>query len=154
MPGELDDSLVELLRGGTHGLLELGGDEPVSPAQERLGDAVELLAQAIGGLLADRAHAVLELDRARLAPCVDLARHRPFELLDLATFHFGERELDTRTRFALRAVDLLGDRVLVLAEALVHLVDRPPPVVRLHLELLERASKSIPCARLELLAKP
>ncbi len=145
--------LVEALRRGVDRLLELGRDEPVGAAEERLRDAVELLAEPVGGLLADRAHPVLELDRARLAACVDLARRRALEMLDLPALELGERELDARARLALRAVDLLGHRVLVLAETLVQLVDRATSVVGLHLELLERAREGLACARLELLAE-
>ena len=46
------------------------------------------------------------------------------------------------------------DGVLVLAQPVVELVDRPAPVVRLELELLERARERIARARLELLAEP
>ena len=79
---------------------------------------------------------------------------RTLELLDLAAFEVGERELDPRARIALRDVDLLGDGVLVLAQPVVELVDRPATVVRLKLELLERTRERIARARLELLAEP
>ncbi len=153
LPRELDDPVVEPPRCGVHRLLELGGDEAVRAAEERLGDAVELLAEAIRRLLADRAHPVLELERACFAPCVDLACHRSLEMLHLPALELGERELDPRARLALGAVDLLGHRVLVLAQPLVQLVDRPAAVVRLRRELLERARERVPRARLELLAR-
>ena len=72
---ELDDPVVEPLRRGVHRLLQLGGDQAVRAPEERLRDAVELFAEPVAGLLADRAHPVLELERARLAARVDLARH-------------------------------------------------------------------------------
>ena len=131
MPRELDDPLVELLRSGAHGLLELRGDEAVRAAEERLGDAVELLAEAIGGLLAD-ARMRFSNSTAPASLRASISRASPLELLDLPALDLGERELDTRARFALGAFDLLGHRMLVLTKPLVHLVDRPPAVVSLH----------------------
>ena len=125
----------------------------VRPSEERLGDAVELLAESVRRLLANRSHAVLELARPRLAASVDLACGRPLELLHLAAFELGECELDPRARLALGTVDLLAHGVLVLAQALVELVDGPAPVVGLGLELLERSRERVARARLELLTQ-
>ena len=135
-------------------MLELIRDQPVGPPEEGFGCAVELFAEPIGGFLADRAHAVLELERACLAPSVDLARGRPLELVDLATLELCEGDLDPRLSFALRAIDLLGNGVLVLAETLRQVVDRPSPVVGLGLELVERLGERVSCGRLERLAEP
>ena len=150
---ELDDPVVEPLRCDVHRLLELGGDQAVSAAEEGLTGPVELLAKAIRRLLADRAHPVLELDRARFTACVDLTRGRPLEMLHLSPLELGESELDPGARLALGAVDLLRDGVLVLAKALVQLVDGASTVVGLRGQLLESARERVACARLELLAE-
>ena len=50
------------------------GDEAVRAPQERLGRAVELLAQPVRRLLADRPHPVVELDRAGLAQRASISR--------------------------------------------------------------------------------
>ena len=76
------------------------------------------------------------------------------QLLDLSALELGERQLDARAGLALGAVDLLRHRVLVLTEPLGQLVDRTAPVVRLHLQLLERPCERVAGARLELLAQP
>ena len=137
-----------------HRLLQLGGDQPVRAPEERLGDAIELLAKPIGGLLANRAHPVLELDCPRLAARVDLASHRALEVVDLPALELCERDLDPCPRFALGAVDLLRHRLLVLSEPVVQLVDGAPAVVGLRGELLERPGQRVAGARLELLAEP
>src|SRR3970040_1708694 len=82
-PRELRDSLVEALQCGIGGVLELTGDQDVRAPHEGLRGPVELFAQAVGCLLADRAPPVLELECPGLAQPVDLARSPPFELLDL-----------------------------------------------------------------------
>ena len=64
-------------------------------------------------------------------------------MLDLAALELGEREVDARASLALGAIDLLGDRVLVLSKTLVQLVDRPAPVVGLQLQLVERAGERV-----------
>ena len=97
-------------RGRVRGLLELLRDEPVRAPEERLGRAVELVAEAAGGLLANRLHAVLELERARLAQPLDLARGLALELGHLAPLELGERGPRSGARLGLRAVDLLADR--------------------------------------------
>src|SRR5262245_9851990 len=113
---ELDDAVVETLGRRVHRLLQLRGDQAVGAAEEGLGDAVELLVQPVRSLFADRAHAVLELERTRLAARVDLASRRSLEMLHLPALELGERELDPRAGLALRAVHLFRDGVLVLPE--------------------------------------
>src|SRR5262249_41336410 len=127
---------------------------PIGPPEKRLGDSVELFAQPIGGLLADGTHPILELDRSRFAARVDLACGRALEVLDLSSLELGEGELDACARFAFGTVDLLRDGMLVLAEALVQLVDRATAVVRLDLEFVEGVRERVPRPRLELLTKP
>ena len=135
------------------GLLELIGDQAVRPPQEGLGRSVELLAEPARRLLADRAHPVLELERPGFREAVDLARGRALELRDLARLELRERHLDPRPRLALCALDLLADGVLVLAQPLGDVLDRPAPVVRLQLQLLEGFGKRVPGRPLELLTE-
>ena len=88
--------------------LELVGDEHARAAEERLGGAVELLLQAARRLLADGAHARLELECARLAQAVDLACDGAVEVLDLAPSSSAKATW-TGLRSALGSADLLRD---------------------------------------------
>ena len=135
-------------------MLELIGDEPVRPAQERLGRSIELFAEPVRRFLANRPHPVLELERAGLAEPFDLAVGRALELDHLTTLELGECDLDPRSGFALGALDLLGHGVLVLAQALRCVLDRPTTVVGLDLQLLERLHEGVSGRPLELLAEP
>ena len=148
-PRKLDDAVVETLGGRVNGSLELVGDQAVGSTEERLGGPVELLAKSIRCFLADRAHAVFELEGAGLGPAIDLARDSPLDLLHLAPLELRKRNLDPRSRLALCVVDLLCHRMLVLAEPLRHVVDRAPPVVGLRLELVERLGERILRTRLQ-----
>src|SRR5687768_16069625 len=98
---ELHDPVVEPLGGRVHGLLELGGDQPVRAPEERLRDAIKLLAEPIRRLLANRAHPILELQCSGLAARVDLASHRALEVVDLPALELCERDLDPCPSFAL-----------------------------------------------------
>src|SRR5262249_46460203 len=129
LAGDLDDAVVETLRGRVDRVLELPRDQAAGAPEERLGPPVGLFPQPVGGLLTYRSHAVLELERAGLASRVDLPLDRPLEALDLAPFELGEGDLDAGVSFALGPVDLLVHGVLVLPQSLVQLVDRASPVV-------------------------
>ncbi len=135
-------------------MLKLVRYEHVATPEERLGNAVELLVESSCRLLANRTHPVLELEGAGFTATVDLARSRTLELLNLAALELGERDLDPSSRFALGAVDLLRDRVLVLTQPFRDVLDRPTTVVGLRLELLEGLRQSVPRRRLELVPKP
>jgi hypothetical protein len=134
--------------------LELVGDQAVGSAEERLGRAVELIAESIRGFLADRPHAVLELERACLGSSIDFTGDRSLYLFHLPALDLGERDLDSRSRLALCSIDLLGDRMLVLAEPLGHVVDCATTVVRMRLQLVECLSECVLGTGLERFAQP
>ena len=75
-------------------------------------------------------------------------------MLDLAPLDVVERDLDPLRGIALGPLDLLGQLVLALAEALGDLFDHAPPLGRVRLELVERLGDRLLGGALQLLAKP
>ena len=75
-------------------------------------------------------------------------------MLDLAPLDVVERDLDPLRGIALGPLDLLGQLVLALAEALGDLFDYAPPLGRVRLELVERLGDRLLGGALQLVAKP
>ena len=105
-------------------------------------------------LFAGGAHRCLELDAGRLRVALGLAGDHSLELLDLPALDVGERCLDPAGRLGLAALDLLRERLLAPAQPLGDLLDHPPALAGVRLQLLQRLGDGGLRRALELLAQP
>src|SRR5205823_8877289 len=81
------------------------------------------------------------------------SRHRPLDLLELATLDVREARLDPAGGLALLPLDLLGERALAPTEALVQLVQSAPAFRLRRLELGCRRGRAVLCRPRQLLAE-
>ena len=122
-------------------------------AGEELDRALELALQARRGLLSCLAEAVVEGLHRDLGVPLHLALGDPLEPLGLAPLPLDEHDVEARADVDLGALDRLGDGGLAGAKPLGDLVDRPPALERVRLELVERLRDGLARDALELLAQ-
>src|SRR5205823_3365605 len=126
------------------------GEEAVRLPEEAVDRAFQLASQPARRLFAGALDRAVELDGRRLRDARRRAFDDPLQLVELPTLDLAEPSLDAAQRLRLLALDLLLQAALADAQALADLVEGPPPLCRMRLELRARRLDGLLCQLLEL----